>query len=453
MEKNTICAISTPIGVGGISIVRMSGKDSLDIAEKVFFNNKLSVKSFEPRKLYLGNLKTKNFNEQCLMVYFKAPNSYTGEDLVEFQCHGGVKLAYGILEELLEKGAKLSESGEFTKRAFLNGKLSLDEAEGVIDVINSESDSEIRAGYDLMQGRLKNELISLQRDLTDCIAKLEVAMDYPEEDLEEETKQDVDLLLKKVKNKLLELYSSSGTGMKIKNGTKLVILGKANVGKSSLMNALLEYDRAIVTDIKGTTRDTLEETFEYKGVKFNLVDTAGIRQSVDIVESIGIEKAKKSINIADLVLFVVDSSEGITEEDLQIMELLKDNNNVLVVINKVDAKNDKFNEKQIPFNNCVSISAKDNVNIDLLKETIYNLVFDKNIMQSSIVLTNIRHIQIIKEAISLVEIAINSINSELNIDMASLDIKNIWLKLGEITGETNVEEIINTIFSKFCVGK
>ena len=452
MEKNTICAISTPIGVGGISIVRMSGKEALGIAEKVFFSNKINVKDIEPRKLYLGNLRTKNFNEQCLMVYFKSPNSYTGEDLVEFQCHGGVKLAYGILEELLDNGARLSESGEFTKRAFLNGKLSLDEAEGVIDVINSESDSEIRAGYDLMQGKLKNEIIYLQHNLTDCIAKLEVAMDYPEEDLEEETKQDVNTLLNDVKNKLVSLYNSSGTGMKIKNGTKLVILGKANVGKSSLMNALLEYDRAIVTDIKGTTRDTLEETFEYKGVKFNLVDTAGIRESADIVENIGIEKAKKSINLADLVLFVLDANDGISDEDVEIMNLLKNNKNVLVVINKVDSDTPKIKVTDLAFDNIIQVSAKENINIDLLKEAIYNMVFDKNI-QSSVVLTNMRHIQIIKEAIGLTDVAINSINSELNLDLASLDIKNIWLKIGEITGETNVEEIINTIFSKFCVGK
>lgn len=452
MEEKTICAISTPIGVGGISVVRMSGNDARNIASKVFEKAGVSVYEMEPRKLYLGTLHTKNFDEKCLMVYFKSPASYTGEDMVEFQCHGGVKLAYGVLDELVNNGAVLAEGGEFTKRAFLNGKLSLDEAEGVIDVINSESDSEIRAGYALMQGGLKSGVINLQGKLTDCLAKLEVSMDYPEEDLEEETKQDVAKELDEVKTALNELYSTSKTGMCIKNGTKLVILGKTNVGKSSLMNALLNYDRAIVTDIQGTTRDTLEEMYEYKGIKFSVTDTAGIRESNDVVESIGIEKSKKAINIADLILFVLDGSSELSDEDRQILELLSDKKNVLIVINKADlaTKIDRTNLCQA---NIIEISAKNRLNIDTLKETIYNLVFDKNITSQSVILTNIRHINIVREAIDLINIAIDTLNLGVNLDLLSVDIKNVWLKLGEITGESEVEEIINTIFAKFCVGK
>ncbi|MBE5735218.1 MAG: tRNA uridine-5-carboxymethylaminomethyl(34) synthesis GTPase MnmE [Clostridiales bacterium] len=451
MVNNTICAISTPIGVGGISIIRMSGNNVRDIANKVF-SCSVSVYDVEPRKLYLGTLTTSAFKEKCMMVYFKSPASYTGEDMIEFQCHGGVKLAYGVLEELVNSGARIAEGGEFTKRAFINGKLSLDEAEGVIDIINSESDSEIRAGYSLMQGGLKSGVIELQGKLTDCLAKLEVNMDYPEEDLELETKQDVCRELSEVKDRLVSLNSTSKTGMCIKNGTKLVILGKTNVGKSSLMNALLNYDRAIVTDIQGTTRDTLEETYEYKGIKFSVVDTAGIRNSSDIVENIGIEKSKKAINIADLILFVLDGSSNISVEDREIADLIKDKSNVLVIVNKTD-KGVVLDRSIFEGRDVVEISAKNGINIDTLKERIYNLVFDNNITSQSVILTNIRHIKIIQEALDLTNNAISVLNSGVNLDLLSIDIKNIWLKLGEITGESEVEEIINTIFAKFCVGK
>ncbi len=452
MKKNTICAISTPVGVGGISVVRMSGADARNIASKVFVSGAISVYDMEPRKLYLGTLSTEHFKEKCLMVYFKSPASYTGEDMVEFQCHGGVKLAYGVLDTLVANGARLAEGGEFTKRAFLNGKLSLDEAEGVIDVINSESDSEIRAGYALMQGGLKAGVIDLQSKLTDCLAKLEVNMDYPEEDLEQETKQDVETELNEVKIALDRLYSTSATGMCIKNGTKLVILGKTNVGKSSLMNALLNYDRAIVTDVQGTTRDTLEEMYEYKGVKFSVTDTAGIRESSDVVENIGIEKSKKAINIADLILFVMDGSSEISAEDSEIIDLISGKKNVLLIINKSDLPQ-QINCEELGFEHTIAISAKNGLNIDLLKEKIYNIVFEGNIASQSIILTNMRHINIVREAIDLTNVAINTLQSGVNLDLLAIDIKNIWLKIGEITGETEVEEIINTIFEKFCVGK
>lgn len=453
MEENTICAISTPIGVGGISIIRISGKDAVMIADKLFVtNNNLSVSDFEPRKLYFGTVTTKNFQEKCLCVYFKAPASYTGEDIVEFQCHGGIKLAYGVLDECIASGAKLAEAGEFTKRAFLNGKLSLEQAEGVIDVINSESDSQIRAGYNLMQGRLKSSIDNIQSKLTDCLAKLEVSMDYPEEDLDEETKQDVSSELLDVKQCLSDLYATSSYGMCIKNGTKVVILGKTNVGKSSLMNAMLNFDRAIVTNIQGTTRDTLEESYEYKGVKFNIVDTAGIRESEDLVENIGIEKSKNSINVADIILFVVDGSKHIDNYDREIIKLLKNKNNVLLVVNKSDLKS-CIEVSEIPFENKIYVSAKNNDNITELKETIYSIVFDNNVKSDGVMLTNMRHINVIKEAIQLTNHAIDVAKSDINLDLISLDIKNIWLKLGEITGESGVEKIIDTIFSKFCVGK
>ena len=258
MEEKTICAISTPIGSGGISIIRLSGEKSIEIASKVFYTKNLSVANFEPNKLYLGSFNAKNFKDKCMCVYFKAPKSYTGEDVVEFQCHGGVRIANGIVAELIENGAVLAEAGEFTKRAFLNGKISLDEAEGVIDLINSETESQIKAGYELMQGSLRKTVLKLQKSITTILAKIEVSMDYPDEDLETGTIADTKKDLEGVEAELKNLLQTASSGMTIKNGCKLVILGKTNAGKSSLMNALLGFDRAIVTDIKGTTRDTLE---------------------------------------------------------------------------------------------------------------------------------------------------------------------------------------------------
>ena len=273
---STIAAISTPIGVGGISVIRLSGKDAKNIASKVFCLSKIKDFDIEPRKMYLGEFKAENFNEKCMMVWFKAPYSYTGEDVVEFQCHGGTVIAKGVLDALINNGATLAGPGEFTKRAFVNGKLTLDEAEGVMDMINAESESEVRAGYNLLKGNLSKEIEKIQTQLTKMMAKIEVTLDYPENDYEEQTANETVEDLNKIINRLQYLLDTSTTGQIVKNGSKVLILGKPNVGKSSLLNAILNYDRAIVTSIKGTTRDMLEETYTYKGVKFVLTDTAGL---------------------------------------------------------------------------------------------------------------------------------------------------------------------------------
>ena len=456
MEKKnkTICAISTPPGAGGISIIRVSGDDSLKIASKIFSskNNDDLIKN--PRKLILGKIKTKVFTDTCLAVYFKSPNSYTGEDMVEFQCHGGSAVCEGVFNAAIEAGAAVAEAGEFTKRAFVNGKLSLDEAEGVIDIINSESESEVRAGTGLLNGNLKSQIEKMQNVLTTLLAKVEVSIDYPEEELEDETSIEVKEELLKIKKDCEEILFNSKTGVKVKSGYRVGIIGKTNVGKSSLLNAMLNYNKAIVTNISGTTRDLVEDTYVYNGVKFNLIDSAGIRETDDIVEKIGIEKSKELIDVSDIILFVVDGSEDLENDEIEIMKKLS-NKNAILVINKSDLfnKNDIVSKINDFWNkDLIFISAKEVKGVVDLKDKIFNMLIDKKVL-NSLLLTNVRHIDLIKKAVDCVVRAIGAVDSGLTLDMVSIDIQDAWNFLGEITGVSNTEEIVNTIFSKFCVGK
>lgn len=452
MEENkTIVAISTPVGVGGISVIRVSGKEAKTIASKVF--SVFNVKEFniEPRKMYLGDFKAEQFNEKCMMVWFKAPNSYTGEDVVEFQCHGGTVIAKGVLDALINAGAVLAGPGEFTKRAFINGKLTLDEAEGVMDMINAESESEVRAGYNLLKGNLSKEINEVQNTLTKLIAKIEVVLDYPEHDYEEQTAEETETSLEEIRSKLNNILKTSNTGAIVKNGSKVLILGKPNVGKSSLLNAILNYDRAIVTSIKGTTRDILEETYTYKGVKFILTDTAGLRDAEDEVEKIGVEKAKEAINYADVILLVLDSTNQLEPEDKEILDFI-DDKNTIVVKNKTDLGN-TLDLSNFHFKHIVEVSALNKRGVEELKQTIYNMVIDENIINSNLMVTNMRHVEAIKKALNYVDDCVNGINLGVTLDVVSIDLKNLWLALGEITGNNNNEEIINEIFSGFCVGK
>ena len=454
MENKTICAISTPLGVGGISIIRVSGKNSLNIASKVFSCKKDALKD-NPRKMILGTFDAGTFKEKCMAVYFKEPNSYTGEDMVEFQCHGGMAVSEGVLNAIVCAGGTLAEAGEFTKRAFINGKLSLDEAEGVIDIINSESESEIKAGYNLLSGNLKNQISNMQSVLTTLLAKIEVTIDYPEEDLEDETVVEVEKELIDIKSQLTEILNNSQTGVKIKSGYRVAIVGRTNVGKSSLLNAMLNCDKAIVTNIQGTTRDLVEDTYTFNGVKFILIDSAGIRETEDIVEKIGVEKSKELINVADIILVVVDGSAKVENEEIAILSQVADKN-ALLVINKSDAFNMESVNKEIEKiwkKDKVFISAKNKVGIMELKEEIFKMLVDNKVLNSNILLTNMRHINLVKEALKHIDESLYAIKNGLSLDMVSIDIQASWNSLGEITGTSNTDEIINTIFSKFCVGK
>ena len=453
-KNKTICAISTPIGVGGISIIRVSGDESLKIASKLFSSKQDNELKLNPRKMVLGKFKAENFCDNCLAVYFKGPNSYTGEDMVEFQCHGGNAVSEGVLKAVVDAGAEFAGPGEFTKRAFVNGKLSLDEAEGVIDIINSESDSEVRAGYDLLNGNLKKQINNIQDVLTTLLAKIEVSIDYPEEELEDETSVEVKKELLDIKKNCEEILINSSTGVKVKSGYRVGIVGKTNVGKSSLLNAMLNYNKAIVTNISGTTRDLVEDVYVYNGVKFVLIDSAGIRDTDDVVEQIGIEKSKELINVCDIVLFVVDGSTDVENEEIDILNTIIDKN-VILVVNKSDLCNqvaivDKF--KKIWKKDVVFISAKNQDGVLELKDKIFNMLIDKKVL-NSLLLTNARHIDLIKKGLKNIDNALFAIDNGLTLDMVSIDIQNAWSSFGEITGTSNTEEIVNTIFSKFCVGK
>lgn len=451
MENTTIAAISTPLGAGGISIIRLSGKDSLEIAKKSF-SSKEWKDVVEPRKLVLGKFNANTFTESCMAVYFKEPYSYTGEDTVEFQCHGGVLIAKGVLNTLLSNGASLAGPGEFTKRAFFNGKISLDEAEGVMDMINAESEAEIKAGYNLLQGKLHKAILKLQNHITAMLAKIEVVLDYPENDYEEETISEIEFKVGEIKEELSKLLATSNTGLLIKNGTRVVIVGKPNVGKSSLMNALLEYERAIVTDIKGTTRDVIEETYTHNGVKFILTDTAGVRDSDDVVEKIGIEKAVKSIDNADIVLFVLDGSNTIENEDLELLNRVIDKK-YLVLVNKSDLKQNLVLPDIVDKNNVLYVSANTLNGINTIKDTIYNMVINSSALESKVMITNERHLESIRTAIAHIDDVLMGINMGNTLDLISIDLNNVWYDLGEITGDTNNETIIDKIFKDFCVGK
>lgn len=446
MNEDSIVAISTPIGNGGISIVRLSGNTCFSIADKMFTSKKQQPSSFEDRKLYLGTITTSQFKEKALCVIFKAPNSYTGENMVEFQCHGGVKIAQGILRECLQNGARMAKNGEFSMRAFLNGKMTLEETEGMIDMIQAKSDAEVRAGYALLNGELAKKTTVMQNELTDILADIEVSFDYPEQDMEYTTAQKTKQRLQQIVKDITSLLQTSHQGKIIKHGIQTLIVGKPNVGKSSLLNALLGEEKAIVTSIAGTTRDIVEDSYEYKGLRVELIDTAGIHETEDVVEKLGIDKAKKYINQADIILFVLDMSVPYTKKDEAIYQLIQ-NKKYIVVKNKQDAKIWDKN-----FTHQVEISALTKQGINELKEKIYTYAQDTSVAQNEIILTNERHIACLQQAKQNIENALQTID-EISLDAISVDLHLAWEALGEITGTTANEEIITAIFSKYCLGK
>lgn len=440
MEK-AIVSLSTPLGKGAIGIVRMSGKDVLKIALKIFHCKEKNIK---PRFMYFGKLEVeKNVFEECLMVYFKTPFSYTGEDVVEFQIHGGVLLAQKVVERCLENGCRMAEAGEFSKRAFLNGKITLDKAEAIIGEINAESEGELNSSLKITNGKLGRMVEGEQKTLTELLAEIEVSFDYPENDYEEIVKDKVFLKVKEIQEKNQNLIEVSNSGKYLKNGINVALVGRANVGKSSVLNALLGEERAIVTNIEGTTRDSLTESFFHNGVKINLIDTAGIRETNDAVEKLGIEKSLESIKKADIVLFIHDASEKESEEEKEIAKKLK-NKKVINVVNKIDKKRILAKLKDE-----VEISALEEKNINLLKDRIVSDVVSIDL--NTFVLTNERHIQILKSADKLMKEVL--LLKEESLDVIAMLLKKVWAELGKITGNTENEDIISLIFSKFCLGK
>ena len=445
MLNENIAAISTALSASGVAVIRISGDSPLSIAEKMFTPvGNIKVKDFEPNKMYVGEIDATNFKDFGMCVYFKAPKSFTGEDIVEFHCHGGIAITKGILKKTLSLGARLATNGEFTKRAFMNGKLSLSSAEGLIDMINSESESGVKAGYYLYREKLTAEINDMQDKITDVLAQIDADMDFPEEDLEQTSTSAVETTLKEVKEKIEKLLSTYSTGRTLKNGVKVGIVGKPNTGKSSLLNALLNYDKAIVSDIAGTTRDIVEGQIDIKGVQFNFLDTAGIRDSEDKIEELGVVLSKKVLEESDLILFVLDSSD-IDSEDESIYSLVKDKN-LLVAMNKTDKSNTKDDRADI------YISALKKDNLENLKSLIYDKTISNGIDLNGDFLCEERHFNALSRAKDKFIMALNGIG-KVSLDILAIDIKDGWDALGEISGRTANEDIITNIFKKFCVGK
>ena len=447
-NNDTIVAISTGSSSGAISIVRMSGSNSIQIADKLFssMQNK-KPSAFVPRMLTLGNVITESFKEQAMCVVFAGPKSYTGEDMVEFQCHGGTQIASGIMRECIKNGARIATNGEFTKRAFMNGKMSLASAEGMMDMINAESDAEVRAGYNLLTGSLSKLANFAQTELTDILSEIEVSFDYPEETIEYITKAKVKERLTALEQEISKVLATASAGKIIKSGINVLIVGKPNVGKSSLLNKLLDRERAIVTDIAGTTRDIIEDSFMLGDIKINLIDTAGIHDTADKVEKIGVDKAKNLMDQADIILFLIDSSRPYSAEDDEIYKSL-DGKKYIVV----KTKSDLPEKHDASFENEIKISTVTGDGIENLKNKILDLTNLSNIPADSIIITNERHKDALTRANKSLKRVIKNINED-TLDLVSIDIKQAYMEVGEITGNTTSEDIIDQIFKKFCLGK
>ena len=437
MKERNIAAIATPPGKGGVAIVRISGDSPLSIAEKMFVpSGKTAVKDFRPYRLYPGEIDGGTFTDYGLCVYFKAPASYTGEDVVEFHCHGGVALAQGILRRALALGCRPAANGEFTRRAFLNGKLSLSSAEGLIDMIGSESEGEVKAGYYLYREGLKNRVEKMQDALTYVLAQIDANIDFPEEDLEDAALGAVREKLSSLCAEIEALIATYRTGRSLKNGVKVAIVGRPNTGKSSLLNRLLNYDKAIVSSVAGTTRDVVEGTMEIEGV----------RETENEVESVGIARARRALEESDLVLFVLDGSRPLTEEDRQIFGEIADKNRI-VVYNKSDLSG-LVKLKEID----LMVSAATGENIGRLKELLYRRALGDRIDLNGDFLTEERHYAALKRALEKLTAARDQAGS-VPLDLIAVDLRAGWETLGEISGKTAGEHIIDEIFSKFCVGK
>lgn len=455
---STIAAISTAPGIGGIGIIRLSGEDTFKIIEKIFIpkNKNKEIKGYTFKYGHIINPKTNEILDEVLVSYFIKPNSYTTENMCEINSHGGNIVMENILEVCLENGAELAEPGEFTKRAFLNGRIDLSQAESIIDIINSKTQKESKASLKQLEGFLSQKITNIRKKIMDIMVDVEADIDYPEYDIEEVTEKKAEDMLKDVKNDLLKLKNTFDNGKIIKDGIKIAIVGKPNAGKSSLLNALLREDRAIVSKYKGTTRDSIEELMNIDGIPIKIIDTAGIREADDEVEKIGIQRAKEIANDADLLIAIFDISDKIDNEDSDIIELIKDKK-AIIVLNKIDLVQDnvKIDERITRLGkDIIKISALNKEGIDQINKTISKIFKINEInIDNEVIVTNTRHKNLINKAIKSTENAQISLQNKMPMDIVAIDIKDILESLGEITGEDVSENIINEIFSKFCLGK
>lgn len=456
--EDTIAAVATAYGEGGIGIIRISGEEALPILQEIFeFHG--DTDTFTSRRMTYGKIIDKEKNQiidEVLAVYMKGPKTYTAEDVVEINCHGSMVSLRKTLALVLRKGARLAEPGEFTKRAFLNGRLDLSQAEAVIDMIRAKTDKSFDVAVSQLEGRLSLKVEEIRQKLLDLLVDITVNIDYPDEDIEEMTYEKLEESIVETQDMIEKLLATSSTGKMIREGIKIAIVGKPNVGKSSLMNGLLKETRAIVTDIPGTTRDTIEEVLSIRNIPVYLVDTAGIRETSDKVEKMGIEKSKEAFNQADFILFLLDGSRSLEEEDLQIMELLKERKS-LVLINKRDLGEAISIEEisaKLPASQVIEASLLKGQGITEIEDAVEDLVYGGEIVQKeSMMVNNVRHIELLEQAVKSLTDALHMSERREALDFIEVDVKNAYERLGEIIGETVSDDIINEVFARFCLGK
>ncbi|MFA5576712.1 MAG: tRNA uridine-5-carboxymethylaminomethyl(34) synthesis GTPase MnmE [Tissierellaceae bacterium] len=456
----TIAAISTSIGEAGIGIVRISGKGSLEIGNRIFKGNKVEkLDEGLNRKLVYGHIlddENDQLIDEVLISFMKGPNTYTREDMVEVYCHGGIISVRKVLDLILRHGARLAEPGEFTKRAFLNGRLDLSQAEAVIDMIRAKTDKSFEASLNQLEGSLSNRVQHIRGILLEMIAHVEVSIDFPDEDIEELTYEDLEKRGSTVKEEIENLLSTSERGKILRDGLNTVILGKPNVGKSSLLNAILRENRAIVTNVPGTTRDIIEEYINIDGIPLKIIDTAGIRATEDLVEQIGVDRARETVQGADLIIAIFDGSRELSEEDFEIIGLIRDKKSI-ILLNKTDLPlrltrsylKSLLGEKKI-----IDSSMELGQGLDILEESIRDMFYSGQVeINSDTIVTNIRHKSLLERSLNNISQALEDIKANVPIDCVEIDLKNCWENLGEISGDTVGEDVLDKIFAEFCIGK
>jgi tRNA modification GTPase len=456
--EDTIAALSTPYGTGGIGVIRVSGESAFDISAKLF-NSSKAMEDIPSHTVSYGkitNPETKEMVDEVLLLKMKKPNTFTREDVVEIHCHGGIVVINRVMELLFKYGARPAEAGEFTKRAFLNGRIDLSQAEAIIDLINSKTVESSKAAVSHLEGRLSNKLKLLREDLVELLAHIEVTVDYPEHDIEEITGEKVYEGLKQIRAELADLAKTFDRGKLLREGINIVIAGKPNVGKSSLLNQLAGSSRAIVTDIPGTTRDIIEEYVNIKGIPAKITDTAGIRNTRDVVEKIGVDKAYRAIEAADLIVMVIAADTGILKEDEEILQSIGGRKS-LILINKTDLA-DKAGIDEIKSRLSADIVLEASVindeGIEGLEDKISELFFKGDISKNEeVLLTNARHKNLVDRSIHAIDQALGSFDMGMPLDMVTIDIKSSAEYIGQITGESIDEAVMHNIFSRFCIGK
>lgn len=455
-QFDTIATISTPIGEGGISIVRLSGEDAVAIANKLFKGADLT--KVPTHTIHYGHIvdpKTQEVVDETMVSVLRAPKTFTREDMVEINCHGGMIVTNDILQLLLANGARMADPGEFTKRAFMNGRIDLTQAESVMDIVRAKTDKSRQVAMTQLAGGLLEKIKTMRQELLDTMAHEEVNIDYPEYDMDDLTSQEMKKKAQEVSKQIEQLLQTAQEGKIIRNGLATAIVGRPNVGKSSLLNYLTQDDKAIVTDIAGTTRDTLEEYVSVKGVPLKLIDTAGIHHTEDKVEKIGVERSKKAIKEADLVLLLLDASQDLTAEDKRLLDLTA-NKKRIIILNKQDLGTKISQEmiKNLTDNPIIVTSILKQKNMDALENAIEKLFFSgiEN-SQNQILVTNQRQAGLLAKAKQSLEDVISGINDAMPLDLVQIDLKNAWDTLGEITGESAPDELITQLFSQFCLGK